>query len=70
MEVNHNSVNGVIKELEAQRTLAHTRAAQIAGHNAELIAALDAAQKRIKQLEDAATAKEAKAIHQLEQDAA
>jgi len=51
MQVNVINTNGIIKELEAQRTLAHSRCATIAGQNAELVAALEAAQKRIKELE-------------------
>ena len=51
MEVNVTNTKGILQELQAQRNEALNRAAQMAGVNAELRAALEAAQKRIKELE-------------------
>ena len=51
MQVNVTNTNGVLQELQAQRNEALNRAAQMAGGNAELRSALEAAEKRIKELE-------------------
>lgn len=51
MQVNVTTTKGVIQELENQRNQAHSRAAGLAGANAELAEALNAASERIKALE-------------------
>lgn len=51
MQVNVTNTQGIIKELEAQRNQALSRCAQMAGAGAEMTVALEAAQKRIKELE-------------------
>lgn len=70
MQVNVINTNGIVKELEAQRNQALSRCAQMAGLLAERDAALDAANQRINQLEDAAKEKDQKAANDQERDAA
>lgn len=51
MQVNANTTNGIVQEIERQRNQALTGMAQYAGQVAELRASLAEAQKRIQELE-------------------
>jgi hypothetical protein len=70
MQVNVTNTNAIIEELQNQRNHALTRCATMAGEKAELAGALQAAQARIKELEEAAKDRELKAANDQERDAA
>ena len=70
MQVNVTNTNGILQALQQQRNDALNEAARMGGTIAELKAALDAANKRIKEFEEAAAKEDAKKVHEQEQDAA